>query len=562
MNYKEQKDIWKAKLAQLSKEDSNIENMHTSEIEGSFTEKQIEDAFYRYLEFGTGGLRGVMGIGTNRMNIYTVAKATSGLAKYVFSTYDNAKAKGVVIAYDSRNSSFEFAQIAAFCLNSFGIKTYIFKNVTPAPMLSFAVGHLGCVAGIVITASHNPPKYNGYKVYDHTGCQITQLAAEKISEHIMASDEFIDLSAQKTDNSLYNEIDEGVNNAFYACVLSCSLNHNTSSKEKLIAVYSPLHGSGNLPVREVLKRDGFNITVVKEQEAPDGNFPTVKTPNPEDRQALSLAIEKAKEIDADIAFGTDPDCDRIGVAVKDGDEYILLTGNQIGALLIDYILRKKSKAGGINPKTTVLKTIVTNELGANIARGYGVKIVDVLTGFKYIGEKIAEYKNTEKSEFLFGYEESFGFLIGTYAKDKDAVGAAMLLCEMTSEHKANGLTLTGRLDELYKEYGYFLDTLDSFDFEGVEGAKRISNIMSSLRENADKLLFNIQEIKDYHKGIGDLPKSNVLKVFFTDGSWLAARPSGTEPKIKFYYSIKAQSKEKAVTILNNLQKIIEKEVNR
>ncbi|MEG2082530.1 MAG: phospho-sugar mutase [Oscillospiraceae bacterium] len=521
-------------------------------------EGAISDAFYKYLSFGTGGLRGVMGVGTNRMNIYTVAKATSGLAQYLLSTYGEiAKTKGVAIAYDSRNFSFEFAQRAAFCLNSFGIKTYIFKNITPTPMLSFGVNYLNCVGGIVITASHNPPKYNGYKVYDETGCQITELAAQRISQFILESDEFIDLSHQNVDNSLYNVIDKEVNDKFYSCVLSHSLNVDLMGKKQLKAVYSPLHGSGNLPVREVLRQAGFDISVVEEQAVPDGNFPTVKTPNPEDRQALAMAIDKAKKIGGDIAFGTDPDCDRIGVAVKQGEECVLLTGNQIGALLIDYILNKKLSVGKISPKATLIKTIVTNELGANIAKSYGVHIVDVLTGFKYIGEKIAQYNQTKTNEFLFGYEESFGFLIGTYAKDKDAVGAALLLCEMAAEYKADGCTLVDRLNALYERYGYYLDALDSFQFEGEQGAARIDKIMTSLRQNADSIFGDIEKILDYQKGIEGLPKSNVLKIFFKDGSWLAARPSGTEPKIKFYYSIKATGRQGAESLLEKMKIIVQ-----
>lgn len=540
-------------------------------------EAAMQDAFYKYLEFGTGGLRGVMGIGTNRMNVYTVAKATLGLGKYLLFEYgEDAKEKGVAIAYDSRNLSFEFAQRTAFCLNSLGIKTYLFKNVTPAPMLSFTVNYLACVAGIVITASHNPPKYNGYKVYDQTGCQITEIAAAKISEYIMASDEFVDLSSQNAEDKLYNIIDEEVNNVFYSCVLKYSLNDDIENKKNLKAVYSPLHGSGNLPVRKTLERANFAIEVVKEQENPDGNFSTVKTPNPEDRQALSLAIKQAKDTDADIAFGTDPDCDRIGIAVKQGSEYILLSGNQIGALIIDYILKKKFAEKSISKNATVVKTIVTNELGADIARAYGINIADVLTGFKYIGEKIAEYgiikdseqgmDKTVKNEFLFGYEESFGFLIGTYAKDKDAIGAALMLCEMAAEYKAQGYTLIDHLNDLYAQYGYYLDALDSFEFEGIEGAKRISNIMALLRENSHKLfgdilgIGKIDTIKDYYKGIENLPKSNVIKIFFKDGSWLAARPSGTEPKIKFYYSIKAQDNILAQKKLESLQRIIYSEV--
>lgn len=526
-------------------------------------EHECKERFYKYLGFGTGGLRGILGVGTNRMNIYTVTKATCGLAMYLLDKYsDRSKEKGVVIAYDSRNFSREFAENTAMCLNSFGIKTYIFKNITPTPMLSFAVNHLKCVAGVVITASHNPAKYNGYKVYDDTGCQITQAAADKISSFIRLSDEFYRYSDVKDFNGLYNVIDEDVNSAFYNEVLKYSVNKNDEEKRSLKLVYTAIHGSGNIPVRKVLALDGFHVETVKEQENPDGNFTTVKYPNPEERDALSMAIEKAVKIDADIAFGTDPDCDRIGVAVKNNGEYTLLTGNQIGALIIDYMINAQKKENVSLENRMVVKTIVTNELGANIAKNNGIKVEEVLTGFKYIGEKIAEYSADKSKEFLFGYEESFGFLIGTYAKDKDAVGASMLLCEMAAEYKAKNITLVDRLNQLYSDFGYYLDALDYFVLEGIDGENKIKLIMNDIRCNINELFDDVDYVNDYSEGIMGLPKSNVIKIFFKNGSWLAARPSGTEPKIKFYYSIKSDSLCSAQNTLDHLREIVKKEVNK
>lgn len=522
--------------------------------------QEQEESFYKELAFGTGGLRGVIGAGSNRINRYTITKATMGLAKYLLDQYgENAKDSGVAIAYDSRRFSYEFAKISALVLNHCGIKSYLFKNLTPTPMASFAVNYLNCKAGIVITASHNPKKYNGYKVYNDEGCQITDDAATAISRYIDISDPFENITVDEN-NNLFNVIDKEVNDAFTDSVLAHSLNKDEKSKQAVKVVFTPIHGSGNIPVRTVLEKAGFKVDLVEEQVEPNGEFPTVPFPNPEDRRALLLAIEKAEKIGANIAFGTDPDCDRIGVAVKYDDKFVLLTGNQLGALLVDYILNKKSSENSIPPNSAVVKTIVTNELGATIAKSKGLSIIDTLTGFKYIGEKIIEFSKSNEYTYLFGYEESFGYLIGTYAKDKDAVGAALILCEMTAEYKSQNITLIDKLNMLYAEYGYYLDVLDSVTLEGQEGMIKINQMMIDIRERKDDFFDGTVKVEDYKDGINGLPKSNVIKFFLNDGSWVAVRPSGTEPKIKVYYSVKSKDEKSATVRLEDLKSTIQEVV--
>ncbi len=519
------------------------------------------ECFYKDLSFGTGGLRGVIGVGTNRMNRYTITKATIGLAKYLCSKYGiDAQKSGVIIGYDSRKFSYEFAKVSALVLNQYGIKSYLFKSITPTPVVSFGVNQLSCKAGIVITASHNPKKYNGYKVYNHEGCQITDVAARSISELISKSDPFESMKLDET-NELYHEIDREVNDAFIEKVLSHSSNLDSGVKKDLKVVYTPIHGSGNIPVRTVLTKAGFHLDLVEEQLTPDSDFPTVSTPNPEEREALQLAIEKAKSIDADILFGTDPDCDRIGVGVKQGTEYRLLSGNQLGALLADYIITKKREEDAIPQNAVIMKTIVTNELGTEIAKANGIKSMETLTGFKYIGEKITEFDKSHKYNYLFGYEESFGYLIGAYANDKDAVGAALTLCEMAAEYKVQNITLIDRLEMLYKKYGYYLDHLDSITLEGESGLAKIGEMMIGIREQKGDFLGETLNIEDYKEGIKGLPKSNVIKIFLKDGSWVAVRPSGTEPKIKVYYSVKAKNEQRAKSRLEELRSNIKKAVN-
>ncbi len=512
------------------------------------SEDEKKDRFYRDLEFGTGGLRGVIGAGNNRMNIYTVRKATQGLANEIISC--NLQEKGVVIAYDSRNMSDIFAKECAKVLRGNGIKVYLFESLRPTPELSFAVRHLGCGRGVVITASHNPKQYNGYKVYGEDGGQVPPSVADKIYESISTLDIFKDVKV--SDKEDWQIIGEEVDKAYISSVKEQSLNINIPKELKV--VYTPLHGSGNMPVRRILKEIGIeNVFVVPEQEKPDGNFSTVKSPNPEDADALKIAMEYAKEISADVVIGTDPDSDRVGVALKNDDgEYVTINGNQTGSLLLEFILRKQNN---LSSNAEVVKTIVTTELVQAIADAYNVKVKNVLTGFKFIGEEIKRLEDTGDGEFLFGLEESYGYLKGTYARDKDAVVASMLICEMVADYKNNNMTLFEGLKTLYKTYGYFKESLNTATLEGMQGASKIKEIMKNIRENppADIFGHKVVEVKDYSKGIEGLPKSDVLKFILTDG-WLAVRPSGTEPKIKFYFGIKTENEALAEVEINKFIK--------
>ena len=524
-------------------------------------EEEIRDRFCQELTFGTAGLRGKMGVGTNRMNVYTVQRATSGLALYLLSTYGReAMQRGVVIAYDNRENSELFAKEAALTLNGFGIRTYVFDRLAPTPELSFAVKYRQSIAGIVITASHNPKEYNGYKVYNEHGCQITGEMAEAILEKIDIYQELAALPVQMTyENAksmdLYHEIGNAYHQVFQKAVLEQALLTDAAVKENLNIVYTPLHGTGLGNVTAVLDKDGFSqVHVLESQKEPDTQFSTVQSPNPEDKEALALAIAYAQELNADIVLGTDPDCDRVGIAVKNGDDYTLLTGNQTGALLVDYVLSQKQ----LDDKSVVIKTIVTSELGADIAKARGAEVLNVLTGFKYIGEKMIGFEETRDHNFVMGYEEGYGYLVGSHAKDKDAVVASMLICEMAAYQKAQGRTLLDRLEELYQEYGYYKDMVDSFTLPGVDGQDRIADIMDSLRA-ADASVFGgltVAERKDYAEGIDELPKANVLKYFFADGGWMAVRPSGTEPKIKFYYSVKGESMKAAEDKVESLRSAV------
>lgn len=521
-----------------------------AELESITDEKEIEDRFYKDLAFGTGGLRGIMGAGSNRMNRYTVGKATLGLARYLKSKNDGEIS--VAIAYDTRNNSQYFAKVAAGIFASQNIKVNIYKMVVPVPVLSFTTHYLNCTAGVMITASHNPKEYNGYKVYDSKGCQFCTEDAKNAIGFINDITDYSSIPFLE-ESELINYIGENELNAFLAEVKKQSL---YEEKSDLKIVYTPLHGTGNIPVRKML--EGMDVTVVKEQELPDGNFSTVRSPNPEEKDALTIAIEKAKEIGADLVLGTDPDCDRVGIAVKDGDDYKLFTGNQTGALLVKFVLTMKKDT--LNKKSTLVKTIVTSELGANIGRKFGLQIEETLTGFKYIGDKINKYEQTGEQEFVIGYEESYGYLVGTHARDKDAVVSSMLICQMASWYKNQGKTLVDGLNEIYDEYGYFLDYLDSFVLKGKDGAEKIQNLMTSFRNKGTALFDGIEKVIDFSAGIRDLPKENVLKYIWKDGSWMAVRPSGTEPKIKVYYSIVDVSKENAgkrlETIRNEIKSII------
>ena len=533
-------------------------------IEGN--EKEIEDRFYMDLEFGTAGLRGVIGAGTNRMNVYTVRKATQGLANYINNVH--AQEKGVAIAYDSRHMSPEFADVAALCLAANGIKAYVFESLRPTPELSYAVRKLGCTAGINITASHNPPEYNGYKVYWEDGAQFTDPHASGVTAKVNA---ITDISTCKTMSKedavtagLYEVVGKEVDDAYIAEVEKQVINQASIDEmaSKLKIVYTPLHGTGNLPVRRVLDDLGFkNVYVVPEQELPDGDFPTVSYPNPEAKEAFALGLALAKEKDADLVLATDPDADRLGVYVKDAKsgEYIPLTGNMSGSLLCEYVLsQKKEKAGSLPADGAVVKSIVTTNLVDEIAKAYNVKLIEVLTGFKWIGKEILGFEQSGKGTYLFGLEESYGCLIGTYARDKDAVDASMTLCEAAAYYKTKNMTLWDAMLAMYERYGYYKDDVTAITLKGIEGLAKIQEIMNTLRENAPAEIggYKVTAVRDYKKDtITDtatgavkptgLPASNVLYYELEDDAWVCVRPSGTEPKVKFYLGVKGTSLEDA-----------------
>ena len=543
MNYMEHYERWLNEAV--------IDDETKAEIRG-LDKDEIEDRFYKTLEFGTGGLRGIMGAGTNRMNKYVIRQVTQGLAREILSYGEDFKKSGVVIAHDSRNNSAEFAMESAKVLSANGIKTYLFDSLRPTPELSFAVRHLGCARGIVVTASHNPKEYNGFKVYGEDGGQLPPASADKIIDYINEIDIFNDV--KYTDLPDIITIGEDVDRAYVDAVKAQSMGVNISDDFKV--VYTPIHGSGNLLVRRVLDEIGVkNVFVVPEQEKPDGNFPTVISPNPENSEAFTIAIKYAKEQNADIIFGTDPDSDRIGVVVRNAEgEYVVLNGNQTGSLLCEYILRKSQEKGALNGKRTIIKTIVTTEMVRAIADSFGVETMDVLTGLKFIGEKIKEFEAAnEPDRFVFGFEESYGCLKGTYARDKYAVVAAMLVCEMAADYKAQGMTLYDGLVKLYEKYGFYLEGLKTITLTGIAGTEKIKEIMDTMRKNAPSEIcgFKVKEMRDYELGIDGLPKSNVLKFIFED-AWFAIRPSGTEPKIKLYAGVKSDSIEKSKEMLNEL----------
>ena len=526
-------------------------------------EKEIEDRFYKNLEFGTGGLRGVIGAGTNRINKYTVRRATFGLANYILEKCgEEGKNKGVVIAYDSRYKSEEFCIEAAKTLAACGIKTYIFDSLRPTPQLSFAVRHLGCVAGIVITASHNPPEYNGYKVYWTDGGQVCPDIAKEIITEVNKIEDYSTIPTTDSNSELIVTLDETVDRAFCDAVKKQVINQELINKvgKDLKIIFTPIHGTGNLPIRRVLKEVGFeNVSVVKEQEMPDSNFSTVAYPNPEEKEVFDIAIEMAKKDGADIIIGTDPDCDRVGVVVKDNDgEYIVLNGNQVGSLLVDYVMSNKAEEIKEMHNPMIVKTIVTSELGAEIAKSYNVGCVDTLTGFKFIGEKIHQYEEDNSATFIMGYEESYGYLVGTHARDKDGVVSALLISEMAAFYYDKGMTLYEGLQEVYKKYGYYREELQSITLKGIDGMEQIKSIMNTFRtSNIEEIAgIKVAELKDYSKGIDNLPKSDVLKFILEDNSWIAVRPSGTEPKIKFYYGCNGADKEVVDNKLEEIMKFV------
>lgn len=540
MNYKEKYYRWLA--------NTNVDQSTKKELE-SLPEKEIEERFYCDLEFGTGGLRGVMEAGSNRINVYTIRLATQGLANEIADLGDDAKKKGVVIAFDSRNNSKLFAAETAKVLCANGIKTYLFDDLRPTPELSFAVRHLGCVRGVVITASHNPKEYNGYKVYGEDGAQIEPETAKKIMSYINSTDIFDDIKTLDTNNAVI--IGKEVDRAYLDAIKAQSTGISIPDDYKV--VYTPLHGSGNVPVRTILSEIGIkNVFIVPEQELPDGDFPTVQSPNPENAEAFTIAVEYAKKQDADIVFGTDPDSDRIGVVVKNSDgEYVTLNGNQTGVLLCDFIMRKSA----IPQEPVVVKTIVTTEMVKAIAENYNARLIDVLTGFKFIGEQIKLLEDQGCPEnYMFGLEESYGYLKGTYARDKDAVVASMLIAELAADCKANGMTLYDKLLELYSKYGFYLESLETKTLKGIDGQRQINEIMNKFR--TQQLPFEVLELKDYSKGIDGLPCSDVLKFFLKGNAWFAVRPSGTEPKIKFYFGVCGTTEEMAKKEMAELRKTV------
>ena len=543
---------------------STISEEVKEELRAIKDEKEIEDRFYKELEFGTGGLRGIIGAGTNRMNVYTVGKATQGFADFINDTYKGEKA--IAIAYDSRNMSKEFAKAAALTLCANDIKVYLYESLRPTPMLSFAVRHLKCKAGIVITASHNPKEYNGYKAYGEDGCQLTDEPAKEVIGYVNRVEDYSKIKTMSEEEALEKGllvyIGENVDKAYIESLKSLTIREELvkDHAKDLKIVYTPIHGSGNIPVRRVLSELGYeNVLVVKEQELPNGNFPTAPYPNPENPDVFKIAMEMANKVNADVIFGTDPDCDRIGVVVKDNKgEFRVLTGNQTGMLLVNYVLGSLKELNKLPKNGVVIKTIVTTESVRKMAEAYGVKLIDVLTGFKYIGEKIREFEETGSNEYLIGFEESYGYLFGTFSRDKDAVVASMLIAEMTLYYKKQGKTLYDALVEIYEQYGYFKESLVSVELKGKEGQEKIGRCLDLLRADEITEVNGVKVVKsfDYKSSTEkdlianttskiNLPKSNVLKYILEDDSWFVVRPSGTEPKMKVYLAVKGNSLEDA-----------------
>lgn len=542
--------------------------------------KEMEDRFYKNLEFGTAGLRGIMGAGTNRMNKYTVTKATQGLANFIIK--ENAQDRGVAISYDSRNNSKEFAIDTALCLNANGIKTYVFDSLRPVPELSFAVRHLKCIAGIMITASHNPPKYNGYKVYWEDGAQITAPKDKQIIDEVNKVEDYneiktIDIEEAK-EKQLFSVIGKAIDDLYLSELKKQVLNPDVIKKQSkdIKIVYTPLHGAGNMPVQRILKELGFeNVYVVPEQEKPDGNFLTVDYPNPEDKKAFKLALELAKEVNADIVLATDPDADRLGVYAKDSktNEYMAFTGNMSGMLIAEYLLSQRRKKGILPKNGAIVESIVSTKLAKAVSKEYNLKLFEVLTGFKYIGEKIKEFEQKGDYSYQFGFEESYGCLSGTYARDKDGISAVMSLCEAAAYYKNKGLTLWDQMLNIYEKYGYYKEDIVAITLEGLEGAKKIQDMLENMRNNPFAQIgnFKVLKFKDYKKEFvkdlitgkeskTDLPNSNVLYYELENDGWCCVRPSGTEPKIKFYLGVKSNSMENADKELELMKKEILKNI--
>ena len=571
MNYKEKYEQWCNNPRideQTKKELLSIKD----------NEEEIKDRFYKELEFGTAGLRGIIGAGTNRMNIYTVGKATQGLANFIKK--EGTQNKGVAIAYDSRHMSQEFSEETALCLNANGIKTYIFESLRPTPELSFAIRELGCTSGIVVTASHNPPKYNGYKVYWEDGAQITSPRDKEIINEVNSIE---DCTTAKTmskqeaiEKGLYNIIGKEIDDKYIAELKKLVVNQEIINEvqKDLKIVYTPLHGTGNIPARRILKEIGFeNVYVVPEQELPDGNFPTVSYPNPEDPKAFELALKLAKKVDADIVIANDPDADRIGIHIKDTKtgEYIAFNGNMTGVILAEYVISEKKKNNNLPINSAMVKSIVSSNMVDVIAKEYGVKLFEVLTGFKYIGEKIKEFEEKQDFQYVFGYEESYGYLIGTHARDKDGIVATMTLCEAAAVYKKQGLSLWDKMLEIYEKYGYFKEGIITVTLEGADGAEQIKSIMEKMRETTPSNFgkYKIIAVRDYSTGkiknlvTGEetstgLPTSNVLYYELENNEWCCIRPSGTEPKIKLYMGVRGTSMQNAEEKLEELKRELNK----
>ncbi|MEG7834117.1 phospho-sugar mutase [Bacillus cereus] len=570
MNWKQEFSRWLS-YAQLDAElKEQLENMKQDE-------KKIEDSFYKNLEFGTGGMRGELGAGTNRLNVYTVRKATKGLASFIEKLGEEAKKRGVVVAYDSRHKSPEFAMEVAATLGARGITTYVFESLRPTPVLSFAVRHLHTVSGIVLTASHNPPEYNGYKVYGEDGGQLPPKEADELISYVNAVEDELTVEVANVEqlkaDGLLHIIGQEVDDAYAAELNNVIINKEMVQKvgKDLKIVFTPLHGTSNISVRRGLKEVGFtDVTVVKEQELPDPNFSTVKSPNPEEHAAFEYAIRDGEKVGADVLIATDPDADRLGVAVRNHNgEFQVLTGNQTGALMLDYLLSQKKENGTLPENGVVLKTIVTSEIGRTIAKAYGLDTIDTLTGFKFIGEKIRQYEESGQYEFQFGYEESYGYLIRPFCRDKDAVQSVLFACEVAAYYKSQGKTLYDGLLEVFEKYGFFREDLVSLTLKGKDGAEKIQEMMATFRENPPKEVagLTVVAVEDYKASIVTslqdgrkeeihLPKSNVLKYQLEDGSWFCLRPSGTEPKIKFYFGVKdsslQNSEQKLLTIKEDI----------
>ncbi|MEB3057195.1 phospho-sugar mutase [Bacillus pseudomycoides] len=555
MDWKQEYSRWLSYVNLDAELKEQLENMKQDE-------KKIEDSFYKNLEFGTGGMRGELGAGTNRLNVYTVRKATKGLAHFIEKLGEEAKKRGVVVAYDSRHKSPEFAMEVAATLGAHGITTYVFESLRPTPVLSFAVRYLHTVSGIVLTASHNPPEYNGYKVYGEDGGQLPPKEADELISYVNEVEdeltvEVADVEQLKADGLLHiigQEVDDAYLEQLKTVIINKEMVQEVGKDLKI--VFTPLHGTSNIPARRGLEAVGFtDVTVVKEQELPDPNFSTVKSPNPEEHAAFELAIRDGEKVGADVLIATDPDADRLGVAVRNhAGEYQVLTGNQTGAIMLDYLLSQKKQNGTLPENGVVLKTIVTSEIGRTIAKAYGLDTVDTLTGFKFIGEKIKQYEESGQYEFQFGYEESYGYLIRPFCRDKDAVQSVLFACEVAAYYKSQGKTLYNGLLEVFAKYGFFREDLVSLTLKGKDGAEKIQEMMASFRENPPREVagLTVNSVEDYKASIitslidGNkeeihLPKSNVLKYQLADGSWFCLRPSGTEPKIKFYFGVKDDS---------------------